>query len=133
VAGLVDQATTVLIVDTDLGFIFWLGELFNEIGCNVVPALDCAQAVSILNDLTLKIDMVVVSYRLTGVPQMIDALRTSGRVLRIVAISEGAEAGDAVKADAILTRPSAWQQVSREEWLEQVRKLLHEVHQTEKE
>ena len=45
---------TALIVDKDLGFAFWLGEIFIEAGCPAVPALDCQQAVSVTTELNLK-------------------------------------------------------------------------------
>ena len=38
---------TALIVDDDLGLIFWFGELFAKAGWNIVPALNCRQAVAL--------------------------------------------------------------------------------------
>jgi hypothetical protein len=32
---------TVLIVDPDLGLLFWLGEISTKAGCRTIPALDC--------------------------------------------------------------------------------------------
>ena len=58
----------VLIVDKDLGFALWLGEIFIEAGCHAAPALDCKQAISITTELNLKIDLVVVNPRLRGSP-----------------------------------------------------------------
>ncbi len=122
-AGLGGQAT-VLIVDRDLGFLFWLGALFSEIGCNVVPAFDCAQAAAMVNRLKLKIDVALVSSEMPGAAAMKCALSAAGRMLKIVAIRERAEATEAFEADAILTRPSAGQQVSRQEWLERIGELF---------
>ena len=44
---------TVLIVDKDLGFLWWLGEIFSEAGYDVAPALDCKQAFSLTTELNL--------------------------------------------------------------------------------
>ena len=44
---------TVLIVDEDVGFVFWLGEILTKLGCRAVPALDCTQAVAITGALDL--------------------------------------------------------------------------------
>jgi hypothetical protein len=38
-----------------------MGEMLNELGYQVVPALDCQQAVSITTELNLKIDVLVVN------------------------------------------------------------------------
>src|SRR5271155_5615134 len=75
----------VLIVDEDLGFVWWLGQIFSQAGCQVVPTLNSEQTVSFTRDLNLKVDIIVVNPELAGIPDMIRALSTS-RSPKIVAI-----------------------------------------------
>jgi DNA-binding NtrC family response regulator len=124
--------TTVLIVEKDFGFAFWLAEIFNEAGCHVAPALDCKQAISITTELNLRIDLVVVSPRLRRVSDMICTLQSSNRNLKIIAIRDcHVQAIRTIPVHAILQRPSGWEPISREEWLERVQKILREVHATD--
>jgi len=43
-------AMTVWIVDDDLGFVWWLGDIFSEVGCRALPALSCKDAVALMNE-----------------------------------------------------------------------------------
>ena len=125
-AELVDQAT-VLILDQDLGFVLWLGEIFKEAGCQVVPALNWAQAVSIVEEFNLTVDVVVMNPGLPWVQQVLSTLGTQGWMPKIVVLSD--EKGNAVTlhADANLKRPTPSQPISRHEMLKQVQEILREI------
>jgi len=69
---------TVLIVDDDLGFVMWLGEIFTELGWNTVPASDCQDAVSRVGLLDLDVDLIVVNPALSGVSEMVQTLSRVG-------------------------------------------------------
>src|SRR5579864_7603483 len=56
-------AMTVLIVDDDLGFVWWLGDIFNEAGARCVPALSCGAAMV----LTKRLNPVAIHLRKRGV------------------------------------------------------------------
>jgi hypothetical protein len=118
---------TVLIVDRDLGFVFWIGEIFNEVGCHAVPALDCTEAISITKELNLRIDLVVVNPQLPGVADMVRTLQSPS--LKIIAIRDRrVQAIRTFPVDAILERPSGSEPISRERWLDRVRKILRDFH-----
>jgi hypothetical protein len=124
----VPGGVTVLIVDQDLGFVFWLGEIFAELGCQAVPALDCTKAVSISSALNLTIDLVVVNLRLRGVSKMMKKLSRADRSVKVVVIRDGnVRAISRLPADAILERPVGQAAISRERWLNRVRKILRDV------
>jgi DNA-binding NarL/FixJ family response regulator len=116
----------VFILDRDLGFVFWLGEIFSEAGCQTVPTMNSEQALSIIRELKLQVDIVVADLGLAGVSAMIQAM-SDGRSLKIVAIRGDDDPGYAIQAHATLERPSASSQISREEWLARVRELLREI------
>jgi hypothetical protein len=108
--------------------VFWLGEIFTELGCHAAPALDCTEAVSITSALNLTIDLVVVNPRLRGVSKMMKKLSRADRSLKVVVIRDGnVEAISGLPAHAILERPVGRAAISRERWLNRVRKILRDV------
>ena len=119
---------TVLILDRDLGFLFWLGGIFSEAGCQVVPALDCAQAVSTVRELDLTFDLVVLNPAFEQVQQALNVLSAQGAKPKIVVISD--EKVDAIgpnPVDASLNRPRGSQDISHQEWLQRVQHVLRNV------
>ena len=80
---------TALIVDDDLGLMFCLVELFAKTGWNIVPALNCRQAVALAVMWDSHIDLIVVNPALNGIEDMVQTLsrvhlqmaRTSQRVI----------------------------------------------------
>ena len=119
----------VLILDTDPGLVFWLGGIFREAGCQAVPALNSEQALSIIRELKLRVDVVVVNPGIVGVPEMIQALGHV-RPVKIVAICGDRQASGTIHAHATLDRPSGTGGISREKWLGRVQRLLHEISTT---
>lgn len=127
----VEGDPTVLILDQDLGFVFWLAEIFNEVGCQVAPGLDYTQAVSLTKRFHLSVDLVVVNPALEWAQQVLSTLSARGRTPKIVVIrDEMTKSVGAIHADAILKRPTASQQTSRQEMLAQVREILGGVGPT---
>jgi DNA-binding NtrC family response regulator len=121
-------ATTVWIVDNDLGFVWWLGEVFTEAGCRTLPALSCEQALALIKSLNVGIDLLVVNPQLPGVIKMLEILSRAHPNFKIVAIGNASPALPAdLRPQASLERPSASDSISRPDWLKKVRRLLKEV------
>jgi DNA-binding NtrC family response regulator len=121
-------ATTVWIVDNDLGFVWWLGEVFTEAGCRTLPALSCEQALALIKNLGVGIDLLVVNPQLPGVVKMLQSLSRAHPNLKVVTIGKAsAVLPAALRPQASLERPSASDSISRPEWLKRVRKLLKEM------
>ena len=121
-------ATTVWIVDDDLGFVWWLGEIFTEAGCRALPALSCEQAVSLIKQLNLGMDVLVLNPQLPGVVGMLQIFRRVRPNFQIVTIGKPSSAlTAAIRPKAKLERPSGSASVSRPVWLQEVRKLLKQV------
>lgn len=119
---------SVLIVDEDLGFLGWLGELFSQAGYRALPALNCRQAVSLIKKFKVDIDVLAVDEGLPGVTGMIGTLRRTRRPLKIVAIRNPARDGDAaIRAHATLDRPTGWEPISRTDWLKKVTSVLKQA------
>ena len=76
---------TVLVVDNDLGFLFWLGKTLENAGYNVVPAVSIPKAHSLLSALTLVPDLLIISPTFSGGGDFIGILRRDWPGMRVVA------------------------------------------------
>jgi len=116
-----------LIVDDDLGLIFWFGEVFARAGWNIVPALNCRQAVALAVMWDSHIDLIVVNPALSGVEEMVQMLSRVHRPKVVIIRDPNVELG--IPFDATIDRPDLSTSFSRAEWAERVRKLLKELIQ----
>ena len=121
-----------LIVDDDLGFVWWLGERFHEVGYCPAPALNPRQAGSLLKELNLKITVVVVNPGLPGAQRLMKTLsRTQSPRVKIIIIRDpSVPTTAAVRAHAIVERPLSLEPTSRHEWLRKLRRILGHGDQT---
>jgi DNA-binding NtrC family response regulator len=120
--------TTVWIVDDDLGFVWWLGDIFTEAGCRALPALSCEQALSLIKTFDLGIDLLVLNPRLPGAPRMLQVISSAHPNFKIVLIGQSSPVlTNAIRPHANLEKPSGSDSISRPQWLKKVRKLLKEV------
>ncbi len=117
---------TALIVDDDVGFILWLGEMLTESGYQAIPALHCRQALTLVKKLALRVDVLVVNPELSGATQAMKTLSSGHPRLRVVLIRDpSAPPGPVLDPNhATLERPSAWEPISRPQWVTKIRKVL---------
>jgi hypothetical protein len=125
-------AHTLLIVDNDVGFLWWLGELFTEAGYRAVPALNPSQALAAVKKFHIQPDLLVVNPALTGVARLVTALERLDSDIKIVLIREGplGVKYPRFRYDATLTRPSGWEPISRTDWLRKLRTMLMQIETT---
>jgi len=117
---------TVLIVDGDLGFVFWLGQGLDEAGYQALPAKNCEAATDLLKQLNVAIDVLILGSSCVGARAFADSLRQSQKHLKvIVAVSDWEEPIRALPlADASKQRCSCRDETSRLEWLETIEAVL---------
>ena len=124
-----------LIIDHDLGFVMWLGELFTELGCQTVPAFNCRQALALIQRIDLPVAILVINPELRGAKRMVQSLVAANPDLRLVLIRSAAlkaahrGAGSrqypgGIQAQFTLQRPSPAESISRPEWAARIRKVL---------
>jgi DNA-binding NtrC family response regulator len=75
---------TILILDNDVGFVFWLGKILTEAGYQVVPALRIREALRLIRSLGLTIDLLIMSPAAAGAAEFIQTLRRQKEGLRII-------------------------------------------------
>ncbi|MBZ5624469.1 MAG: response regulator [Acidobacteriia bacterium] len=117
---------TVLIVDRELGFVFWLGQALDRAGYEALPAKSIADASDLLGQLKLEIDLLIVSQSLGGAREFAATLRRSQGHLKVLALIGEQEEPDSAfpEADAFERRLSNLDDASRLEWLETVQNVL---------
>jgi hypothetical protein len=85
---------TVLIVDRELGFVFWLGQALDRAGYQALPAKSCEDAAELLKQLNVEIHLLIVGHSLEGAGAFADSLRRSQGHLKVIdVIGDGEEPG----------------------------------------
>jgi DNA-binding NtrC family response regulator len=74
--GVTAKSKTVLIVDDDLGFVFWLGSLLGT-RYQVWPARSSADAAALMQELGAEVDLLVIDPNLSGASAFMEAQRSS--------------------------------------------------------
>lgn len=119
----------VLIVDGDLGFLFWLGQLLAQAGYQTLPALSCAEALFHIKALGVGIDDVIVEQGLRGASEMLQELARTNGSLRIILIGNRAmHLPTRVRADMTIQRPLSWELPSSKKWMMKLETVLAGFH-----
>lgn len=89
------DVATILILDDDLGFSFWLGQSLNAPHCRALPAKSVAEAAALIGQFKLKIDFLIMNPAVPGASDFTRALRREQKHLRVATLSpEAFEADD---------------------------------------
>ena len=111
---------TVLILDRELGFAFWLGQTLDLSGYNAFPARSCEDAAELLKHLKTSIDLLVLGSASANAVVFADSLRRSqGKLKVLAAVGDGEELGSIFSPDAVQTKTA-----SSKEWLRTIDRLL---------
>lgn len=88
----------ILIVDNDLGFVFWLCQALDAAGYETFPAQGVAEAVALLAKLEVWVDVLMVRRTLPGADGLADELRRSqrGHLKTIALIDQSDEQSDSM-------------------------------------
>jgi len=119
---------TILIVDKDLGFVFWLGQILDAAGYTALPAKGVADATEIVSTLRLSIDILVAPQSEPNLHGLVERLRVTSPNLQVVAVAgerDQAIAGD--RFDAVWKRgPCRRDAAAKSEWLDLIYSLSHD-------
>ncbi|GEM_PF-3176224 len=93
---------TILILDNDLGFSFWLGHTLTAPHCEALPARSVEEAARLIGHFNLKVDFLIVNPSLPGVSDFTRALRREQRHLRVATLdlpdASGSVSGNGLRA-----------------------------------
>ena len=99
---------TLLVLDKDLGFLFWLAKALEPCGHSIVPASTVSQANCLLWTLPISVDLLLINPALEGAAAFSDALRHDQPQLKVIALLEQEEKKSelsGVRADAMHAKP----------------------------
>jgi DNA-binding response OmpR family regulator len=118
------QLKTVLIVDEDLGFVFWLGHLLNNAGYQVWPARNGEDAAALMEELGAELDLLIIDPNLHGAAAFMEMQRSS-RDFHTIALERPEEwAGPVDGVDIALTKPPHPDELSGLEWIAVIQNLI---------
>lgn len=110
-------APTVLIVDDDLGFIFWLGQHLDEAGLFALPAKNVPGALSLITEHKVVPDVLVVNTALERAAELIAYVRNLGQCVKIVGLLSQEGEGEAADVDTLRSRPAEFTKDAVLEWI----------------
>jgi DNA-binding response OmpR family regulator len=98
---------TVLIVERDLGFAFWLGRALDRIGYGSFPARDVPAAISLIRELNLIVDLLIVDPELPDTRPFVQMIKKLESTAKIIFVGKHENlAVTSLLADGYICRPS---------------------------
>jgi TonB family protein len=115
-----------LIVDPELAFGFWLARGFDQAGYQGYPARSAPDALALLKELGIHVDLLILDPTLSGAAGLIEELRRSNELLRVVALIGDQPRLPALTArvDLCCRKPNREDEDKRREWIAHVEELL---------
>ncbi len=115
---------TVLIVERDLGFAFWLGRALDELGYGSYPARDIPAAVSLIRQLNLVVDLLLVDPQLPGIASLAQIVKGGESKARVISVGDQDTLTPAFPFDGYLPRPKPFSQSQNLECLALIEGLM---------
>jgi DNA-binding NarL/FixJ family response regulator len=121
---------TILILDDDLGFVFWLGHLLDAAGYSTLPAKSIYDGAILVQQLGLSVSVLIVNLGMAGRLDFTAALRQSPRRgaalgTRVVGIlNDPSDDADLQGVHAVRVRPSILNEAAKVEWLQSIQRVL---------
>ena len=114
------KRSTILIIDSDLSSVFWLGQLLDAAGCESLPAKSLTDAKSLLAELRICVDLLIVRFTMPGAAAFAESLRWSqGHLKTIGLLEENEEISERdPRMDAWLQKPFFADDVSKFDYLD---------------
>lgn len=115
---------TVLLVDEDLGFVFWLGHALDKAGHEAFPAKSIPDALKLIAELDLSVHVAIVSSSLPDAAEFIATLRLAQKDLKVILLVGDTTEPRRSYADVQCRRPAAAGKGTAAEWLQMIRGVL---------
>jgi DNA-binding NtrC family response regulator len=114
---------TVLIIDSDLGFVFWLARILEESGYDVLPAKSFSDGISLARRFERELAVLIVNPSFPGSSAFIDYLH---RVQdpKLIALTESLGSPVPYWVSAMRTKPLKFDESAGQEWLRLVKSVF---------
>jgi len=121
----------ILLIDSDLGFVFWLGHVLRGAGFEALPAKSVADAIALLSLLAGQVDLLIFNPCVnTAASFAADLKRSDQRIKTIAVLPEEMPAGLS-DIDAYKRKTYKFDTSAQEEWLSFIRRVLSSVNTTQ--
>lgn len=116
---------TVLLVDNDLGFVFWLGQTLDALGHSALPAKTVPDAALLVLQLDLKVDLLVINLSLVGATEFIAAMHRANAQVRVIGIVEDPMSAASIPGvSTTRSKPATIDSAAKSAWIECIQGLL---------
>jgi DNA-binding response OmpR family regulator len=116
---------TVLVIDSDVGFVFWLGQGLDQNRYAVLPAASVPNARTLLDELAITVDLVVVNPALSDAADFVETLRGRNPRLKVVLVADTtAEPAQIRSFDLQCQKPSVIEDSALQDLIAKIRKVL---------
>jgi hypothetical protein len=116
--------SAILLVDRDLGFLFWLGLLLDRAGYDTLPANGIPDAYRLLRDLHPNISLLILDCSLPGAADFIAGMRRCYGFIRTICLGNHCGEECVSGVDAVCYKISDTLEEAKAAWLETVRDVL---------
>jgi DNA-binding response OmpR family regulator len=116
---------TVLVVDSDVGFVFWLGQGLDQNRYAALPAASVPNARALLDELGTTVDLVVVNPALPEAADFVGTLRGRNLRLKVVLVADvTAEPAQIPSFDLQCQKPGVIDDSALQDLIAKIRKVL---------
>jgi ActR/RegA family two-component response regulator len=116
---------TVLIIDDDLGFVFWLGHVLTAAAYSPLPAKSVPDAVYLVKQLGLTVDVLAINPALPGGLDFISALQRSQQDIRVIGVlNDPQQVAHIFAVNAAHLKPTVFDEMAKGEWLECIDRVI---------
>ena len=112
----------ILIVDPDLGFLFWLGETLNMAGYAALPAKSMREASALVTQLSVRVDLLLVFPWVPGVDTFVNRFRIRHQGCTVIALCENLDVPLYLLeyVDKCWAKPDRFDAATGMEWLDAI-------------
>ena len=93
-----------MILDDDLGFVFWLGQALSASQCKALPAVTAAEAAALIAHFKLQVNLLIVNPAIPGAVEFASALRKEQRQMRVATLTRDVSAAGSLRHQPVLSR-----------------------------
>jgi hypothetical protein len=84
-----DVQSDIIVIDDDLGFVFWLGHSFDQAGYRAFPARNVSDAMALASDLDIEPALVIIGGAQQGAVALVNRWRKKFNDLQVIWLEEG--------------------------------------------